>query len=108
MYAVYQQKGIARAKKKPIIMSFILWGVAVLLVITGDFVRLIIAMSLVGLLQVMISSATSALSADLVPKEHRGKTNGARGFFSMIFSSMGMMVGGWLYDNISHSVTWYL
>jgi len=95
-------------KKKPIIVSFILWGIAVLLVLTGDFVRLIIAMSLVGLLQVMISSATSALSADLIPKEHRGKTNGSRGFFSMILSSIGMMAGGWLYDNISHSITWYL
>ena len=95
-------------KKKPIIISFILWGIAVLLVITGDFLRLIIAMSLVGLLQVMISSATSALSADLIPKEHRGKTNGSRGFFSMIFGSIGMMMGGWLYDNISHSITWYL
>lgn len=95
-------------KKKPLIGSFILWWITVLLVFTGDFVRLIIAMSLVGLLQVMISSATSALSADLIPKEHRGKTNGSRGFFSMIGGSIGMMMGGWLYDNISHSVTWYL
>jgi len=95
-------------KKKPILLAFVLWAIAVPLMIYGDFWRLIISMTLVGVIQVMINGATSALTADLVPKEHRGKTNGSRGFFSMLSSSVGMITGGWLYDNVSHALPWYL
>jgi MFS family permease len=65
-------------------------------------------MSLIGLLQVLINGASSALSADLVPKEHRGKVNGSRGFFSMLAMSVGMLAGGWLYDNVGHQVPFLL
>ncbi|MFB0558574.1 MAG: MFS transporter [Candidatus Bathyarchaeia archaeon] len=95
-------------KKKPILGAFILWSMAVPLLIWGDFYRLIVSMSLVGLLQVLINGAASALTADLVPREHRGKVNGSRGFFAMISLSMGMFAGGWLYDNIGHQIPFLL
>jgi MFS family permease len=94
-------------KKKPLLIAFSLWGLAMPLMIWGNFWRLIIAMTLVGLLQVMMHSASASLTADLVPKEHRGKTNGSRGFFSLISTSFGMATGGWLYDNIGHSTPWF-
>jgi MFS family permease len=91
-------------KKKPLMASFVIWGLALPLLIWGDFYRLLVSMSLIGLLQVLINGAGSALTADLVPREHRGKVNGSRGFFATLALSMGMFTGGWLYDNISHQV----
>ncbi|MBN2335134.1 MFS transporter [Candidatus Bathyarchaeota archaeon] len=95
-------------KRIPIILSFLLWGAAIMLLVYGDFTRLIISMILVGILQVMINSAISAFSAELVPQEHRGKVNGSRGFFSMISMAMGQLSGGWLYDNVSHQIPFLL
>jgi len=95
-------------KKKPIMVAFVIWGMAVPLLIWGDFYRLIVAMTLVGLLQVLVNGAASALTADLVPREHRGKVNGSRGFFSMIALSLGMFAGGWLYDNVGHQIPFLL
>jgi MFS family permease len=95
-------------KKKPLMASFIIWGLALPLLIWGDFYRLIISMTLVGLLQVLISGASSALTADLVPREHRGKVNGSRGFFSTIALSIGMFAGGWFYDNLGHQIPFLL
>lgn len=95
-------------KKKPLIVAYLLWAVAVPLFIWGDFWRLILAMSLVGLLQVLVNGAGSALFADLVPKEHRGKVNGSTGFFNMIALAVGQLLGGWMYDNVSHGFPFYL
>ena len=95
-------------KKKPILAAFVIWGMAVPLLIWGDFYRIIVSMTLVGLLQVLVNGAASALTADLVPREHRGKVNGSRGFFSMIALSLGMFAGGWLYDNVGHQIPFLL
>lgn len=95
-------------KKKPLIGTYLLWMLASVMLIYGDFVRALVAMSIIGLLQVLINSAGSALNADLVPKEHRGKTSGARGFFVMIAMAVGQLAGGFIYDNISHQLPFWL
>lgn len=95
-------------KRVPIMLSFVLWGAAILLLVYGDFYRLILSMMLVGLLMILVNSATSALSAELVPQEHRGKVNGSRGFFAMIAAALGQLMGGWLYDNVSHQMPFLL
>ncbi|MCK4317603.1 MFS transporter [Candidatus Bathyarchaeota archaeon] len=95
-------------KRVPIMLSFVLWGAAILLLVYGDFYRLILSMMLVGLLMILVNSATSALSAELVPREHRGKVNGSRGFFAMIAAALGQLTGGWLYDNVSHQMPFLL
>lgn len=81
-----------------------LWAVAISLLVYGDFYRLLVAMVLVGLIMVMANSAIGALTADLVPSEHRGKVNGSRGFFSLLAASAGNLLGGWMYDNVSHQL----
>jgi DHA1 family tetracycline resistance protein-like MFS transporter len=91
-------------KRLPIMFSFVLWGAAVLLLVYGDFYRLILSMMLVGLLMILVNSATSALSAELVPQEHRGKVSGSKGFFAMIAAALGQLTGGWLYDNVGHQM----
>jgi len=91
-------------RKRPIMAAFALWAVAVILLVYGDFYRLLAAMVLVGLIMVMANSAIGALTADLVPREHRGKVNGSRGFFSLLAGSAGNLMGGWMYDNVSHQL----
>jgi len=95
-------------KRLPIVLSFVLWGAAILLLVYGDFYRLILSMILVGLLMILVNSATSALTAELVPQEHRGKVSGSRGFFAMIAHALGQLAGGWLYDNVSHQMPFLL
>ena len=95
-------------KKKPLLFSYILWALAVPLFIYGSFWRLILAMTIVGVLQVLIGSASAAWTADLVPVELRGRVNGSTGFFSLIALSIGQLLGGWLYDNVSHRLPFLL
>lgn len=89
-------------RRKPLMASFVFWAVAVLLLVYGSFWRVILAMVMVGSIMILVNSAGSALMADLVPKEHRGKVSGSRGFFGMIAGGLGQLSGGWMYDNISH------
>ena len=91
-------------KKKPIMASFVLWVVAILLMVNGNYIRAILSMITVGLLMVMANSALGALNAGLVPKEHRGKVNGSTGFFRLIAAALGQFTGGWLFDNVNHQV----
>jgi MFS family permease len=95
-------------KKKPLLASYVLWGLAVPLFLYGNFWRLILAMTLVGVLQVLIESAGSAWTADLVASENRGRVNGSTGFFTAIGFSVGQLIGGWLYDNVSHTLPFTL
>jgi MFS family permease len=95
-------------KKKPLLVGYVCWAAAVPLFLYGNFWRLILAMTLLGVLQVLIGSARGAWTADLVPVEHRGRVNGSTGFFTMIAFSLGQLFGGWLYDNVSHSMPYKL
>ena len=91
-------------KKKPIMVSFLIYAVVIVLFVNGDFTRVLIAYILVGALVVLSNSAISSLQTGLVPKEHRGKVNGSQGFFRLIASSIGQLTGGWLYDNVNHEI----
>lgn len=91
-------------KKKPILAALGLWSFAILLLVNGNYIRAILSMMTVGVLIVLVNSAIGALSAGLVPKEHRGKVNGSKGFFRLIAASMGHFTGGWLFDNVNHHV----
>jgi MFS family permease len=94
-------------RKKPLIIAGVASIVWVPLFIWGDFWRLILAMTLTGLLIVLFNSAGSTLFADLVPKKHRGKANGAMGFWSLLAMSGGQIAGGWLYDNVNHQLPFW-
>jgi MFS family permease len=95
-------------KKPPMLAAYVIWAIAIPLFVYGDFNRLLLAMILVGLLQVLLMSSSSALMADLVPREHRGKVSGSTGFFSLIAMSVGQLLGGFIYDNVSHRMPWWL
>jgi MFS family permease len=94
-------------RKKPLIIAGVVSIAWVPLLVWGDFWRLILAMTLAGLLIILFDSAGNTLFADLIPKEHRGKANGSLGFFSMITMSAGQITGGWLYDNVNHQLPFW-
>ena len=102
-------KVIDRVGKKPAMLAaYVIWAITIPLFVYGDFYRLILAMSMVGLLQILLSASSSALMADLVPQKHRGKVSGSGNFFSLIAASVGQFSGGFIYDNISHQMPWWL
>lgn len=95
-------------KKTPILAALVIWALIIPLFIYGDFYRLVLAMILLGLLQILMGASFSALMADLVPREHRGKVSGSSGFFNLIATSVGQLAGGFIYDNVSHQAPWWL
>jgi len=95
-------------KKRPLIVAYLIWIATIPLFVYGDFYRLILAMILVGLMQVILMSASAALQADLVPSEHRGKVSGSGNFFRLIAAAVGNLLGGYIYDNVSHTLPWWL
>jgi len=95
-------------KKIPLLISLLLMALAIPLILYGDFARLLIAMSLVGMVNILTYSASSALFADLVPQEHRGKALGSNGFFRLIAMSAGQLIGGVIYEGVSHRLPFLL
>ncbi len=88
-------------RKIPMLISYALFGVSMWLFVNGDMQKLFLSLALVGLGQVMMNSAFSALQADFTPKEQRGKVNGFTNFANYIVMAIGSLVGGILYEHVS-------
>ena len=67
-----------------------------------------LATPIIALVNIIFGTAISSLYADLVPIEHRGKIAGSRNFFILILASVGSILGGYLYDNVSHYISLYV
>jgi len=95
-------------RKIPLLLSYVFGVPAMLLFIYGDLYRLFVSLILLGLTQLMMFSSYSALMADLVPKEQRGKVTGFSQFFNYITMALGVLLGGILYTTISHQFPFFL
>jgi len=95
-------------RKIPMLIAFTLMIVAMLLFIYGDVPRLFISLMLVGVGQVMMNSAFSALQADLTPKEQRGKVAGFNNFANNILMALGSLTGGIVYEHFSPQMPFFL
>jgi predicted MFS family arabinose efflux permease len=62
----------------------------------------------VGVGQVMMNSAFSALQADLTPKEQRGKVAGFNNFANNILMALGSLTGGIVYEHFSPQMPFFL
>ncbi len=91
-------------KRMPLLASYLAVTPAILLVLHGNLLRLFMALPLWGLGMVLGRAASSALFADLIPLEERGKVSGFNNFFNLIFTSLGMLLGGILYDQVFHTL----
>jgi DHA1 family multidrug resistance protein B-like MFS transporter len=95
-------------RKIPLLASYILFGVSMWLFVYGDPARLFVSLVLIGVGQVMINAAFSALQADLTPRDQRGKVNGFTNFMNFILMAIGSLAGGFLYEHVSPQMPFLL
>ena len=88
-------------RKNGLIAAHLLWLAALLLFLRGDYLTVMVAMPLVGLMSVLFHSSSAALMTDLVPKGLRGRISGSQSFFRLLLTSAGNLLGGLLYDRVS-------
>ena len=91
-------------KKGPLLVSYLIWILIMPLLLYGDFFKLLVGMPVIGVLQILGNAGSSALFADLIPKENRGKVSGSMRFFTLVASAFGNLVGGFMYDDVSHTL----
>ena len=95
-------------RKLPILAAYVLFGGAMWLFVNGDLPRLFVSLLLVGVGQVMMNAALSALQADLTPKDQRGKVNGFMNFANNILMAVGSLTGGILYEHASPQLPFFI
>lgn len=88
-------------RKIPLIISYFIFVPALLLFVYGDLMKLLLALPLVGLANVLMMAALSSLQADLVPKEQRGKVIGFTNFVNYVLTALGMLAGGFVYEHVN-------
>lgn len=91
-------------KKMPLMLAFAAATAGIALLLNGDLPRLYISVPLYGWVIILFNSSISSLYADMVPRDLRGKVSGFTGFFNLLAVSLGMLIGGLLYDNVSHQL----
>ncbi len=95
-------------RKIPITIALVLLAPSMLLFVNGDLLRLYIAMPLAGISQILMMAGFSALQADLVPKERRGKIIGSSNFVNYVIMAIGMLAGGIIYEQVSPQLPFLL
>ena len=89
-------------KKFSMVSSLLIFVLALVIAYFGDLDRLYIALPLTGLGSMMFMTASSALWADIIDKEFRGRILGSKAFMEIIAASIGLFSGGFLYEYVSH------
>jgi len=95
-------------RKVPILAAYAFIFGSLLLFVHGNLLLLFLSLMLLGVGLVMINSGSSALQADLTPKESRGKVQGFSSFFNNIVMALGTALGGFLYEHCSPQLPFYL
>ncbi len=95
-------------RKAPILAAYAFIFGSLLLFVHGNLLLLFLSLMLLGVGLVMINSGSSALQADLTPKESRGKVQGFSSFFNNIVMALGTALGGFLYEHVSPQLPFYL
>jgi len=95
-------------RKVPILAAYVFIFGSLLLFVHGNLLLLFLSLMLLGVGLVMINSGSSALQADLTPKESRGKVQGFSSFFNNVVMALGTALGGFLYEHFSPQLPFYL
>ena len=95
-------------RRLPLLFSIILQIPTVLLFVYGDFTKVLISMSLLGVTILLGMSAGSAMQTDLVPKENRDKIIGFTNFAGYVLTAIGMLLGNWLYVAVSPQLPFFM
>jgi MFS family permease len=96
-------------RKVPILAAYAFIFGSLLLFANGWFTFLLfLSLMFLGIGLVMINSGSSALQADLTPRESRGKVQGFSSFVNNIVMALGAGTGGFLYEHFSPALPFYL
>ena len=95
-------------KKNSLLLTYVMMAVAMPFLIWGDYTKILILSPVIALINILYGASISSLYADLVPVEHRGKISGSSSFMTLISGSIGQIIGGFLYDNVSRPLPLYL
>lgn len=87
-------------RKIPMVLGLGVLGVGTVVFAFGDFIMVLISMSLFGFAMMMVMSGAMALSTDLIQPENRGKVVGFNNFVGYIVMGLGMLLGGFLYESV--------
>lgn len=95
-------------RKIPLLLGSITFGLSIMLFIFGNFVMVMISMSLFGISILMSMTAINAFITDIIQKDNRGKVNGFVNFVSYIAQGLAMLIGNYLFVNIVPQLPFYL
>jgi MFS family permease len=93
---------------KPLLFAYALTFFAVPLLFDASFTQLVLATPIIGLLNVLFYTATQSLWAGLIPDDVRGRVMGSKAFFNLLAVASGNIIGGLIYDYVSHVLPIYL
>ena len=95
-------------RKIPLALGLFIFGASILIFVNGDFLTIMISMSLFGIAILLAMSAVTALSTDLVHPENRGKVNGFVNCMGYIAQGIAMLLGNYLYVNFIPQLPFYV
>ncbi|MCJ7425474.1 MFS transporter [Candidatus Bathyarchaeota archaeon] len=102
IFAIPVGKSVDKFRRKiPLLVSMLIFGLAIWIFIYGDLTKIIVSLILLGAGSVMMNASFGALQADLTPKEQRGKVSGFTNFANYIIMALGSALGGFLYEHVS-------
>jgi MFS family permease len=84
-------------RKIPLFLGVVVLGLGNWIFMGGSLPTVMLSMILFGIAQLLAMAAITALSADLVEPQNRGKVNGFINFMSYIAMGFGMLLGSYLY-----------
>lgn len=109
IFAIPMGKIVDRiGRVRPLLIGYALTAAAVPIIFDATFTELIFATPVIGLINIIFYTSTQALWADLIPENMRGRIMGSKSFFSLIAVAGGSILGGVIYDNISHTLPIYI
>jgi MFS family permease len=83
--------------KLPLILGPCFLGASLLLFINGNIYTVMASLALMGLVNILMMSSGTALTACLVDPQNRGKVRGGLNFVGYILTGTGMLLGNFLY-----------
>ncbi|MEM2975468.1 MAG: MFS transporter [Candidatus Bathyarchaeia archaeon] len=95
-------------RKIPLMLGLSILGAATVMFVVGNFLIVMVSMSLFAIAQLLVMSSMMALSTDLVHPENRGKVNGFINFISYIVTGFGMLLGNYLFVSFFPQLPFYV
>jgi len=95
-------------RKIPLILGLCVFSVATVIFAFGNFLMIMVSMSLFGIAQMLVMSGAMALTTDLVQPVNRGKVVGFNNFVGYIVMGLGMLLGSYLYENFIPQSPFYV